>query len=103
MARISTPELQQNLGAALRRLRIELQLTQSDLAQRADIGVSTVVGLERGTGSITSLVRVLRALDRSDWLDELSPEIESSPMELLRAARGRPRTPQRVRNRRPNN
>jgi transcriptional regulator with XRE-family HTH domain len=97
MSRQSSADLTAALGHQLRRLRIEADLTQVQLANRADVGVSTVYGLEQGSGTLISLVRVLRALDRTDWLGELAPEPAVSPIQQLREARGHaPR--KRVRN-----
>jgi transcriptional regulator with XRE-family HTH domain len=89
MDRQSTSELADLLGSQLRQLRIEADLTQAQLATRADLGLSTVRGLERGSGTLLSLIRSLRALGRTDWLELLAPEPSVSPIEQLREARGR--------------
>lgn len=81
------------MGADLRRQRIEGGATMLDLAARANISVGALRNLEQGRGATTgTLIRVVRALDRTDWLEGLSPEASVSPIELLREQdRARPR------------
>jgi transcriptional regulator with XRE-family HTH domain len=85
----TTAEAEATLGDHLRRLRIDSGITQEQLADRADLSVKSVRALETGRGSkLSTLIRVLRVLDRDDWLDALHPEPEASPMRLLRESRG---------------
>lgn len=80
--------LERRLGSAVRRWRIDAGYSQAELAARAGLSRSAVAALETGGGSrLTSLIRVLRALGRSDALDALTPDEEPSPMELLAAER----------------
>jgi transcriptional regulator with XRE-family HTH domain len=88
------------IGTSLRDRRIRAQLTQEELARRADIGLSALKHLESGAGAnLTSLVKVVRALGAEDWLAALapSPEPAVSPMELLRQQRRAPVPRRRVR------
>jgi transcriptional regulator with XRE-family HTH domain len=79
------------LGARLRRRRVDLALTQAELARRAGIAKRTVERLEVGASVQTSrLVRVLRALDLLAGLDALVPPVRARPMEHLRRD-GKPR------------
>jgi len=82
------------LGADVRRLRITRRYTQSELAERANVSLSALKNLEAGRGSsLATVVRVARALDRTEWLSSFAPvEPRFSPMELLRqSATERPR------------
>ena len=97
MARRTVDETETSLGEQVRRLRIDAQLTQEDVARRADVSKATVSALESGRGSsLPTLIRVLRVLGRDDWFDEIRPDEGPSPLELLRAERRQP-TPRRVR------
>jgi transcriptional regulator with XRE-family HTH domain len=88
-------ELEQRLGARLRELRILRNLDQRSLATRAGVSLNALKHLESGKGArVNSLVKILRALDRTDWLETLAPKVSISPMQMLR--RGR-REPKRVR------
>lgn len=62
----------QHLSDAIRRLRVEQQLSQGALANLAGVSTSTVSRLESGGGARIEVVdRVLVALGVSDWLDLL--------------------------------
>ena len=88
-------ELQAELGAALRRERISQRLEQADVAKRAGVGRAGVSRIENGHGgTIATLLAVVRALGREDWLNTLAPNVTVSPMDLIRRTR---KTPQRVR------
>jgi transcriptional regulator with XRE-family HTH domain len=79
------------LGARLRRRRVDLALTQSELAHQAGIAKRTVERLEDGSSVQTSrLVRVLRALDLMAGLGTLVAPVRARPMEHLRRE-GKPR------------
>ena len=93
-------EWEENFGRAVRRLRLTRRLTQAELAQRANVSLSALKNLERGGGSsLASVVRVARALGRSEWLDSFAPaEPDFSPMRMLRAHTAGSR-PRRVRRR----
>lgn len=49
------------IGAAIRAIRSELHLSQERLAALSDLNPMTIAGLERGRGTIASLVTLLRA------------------------------------------
>ncbi len=89
--------LQRLLGSRIRGLRLNRNESQEELARRAGIGKATLQRLEEGrSGTIVTLLRVLRALDL-DNLDALLPPVEESPLAEARGerqarvrARGRP-------------
>lgn len=83
---IKTEEWESRFGLEVRRLRQNQRLTQSELAERANISLSAVKNLERGRGSsLSSVVRVARALGRAEWLVAFAPPVPSfSPLDLLR-------------------
>jgi transcriptional regulator with XRE-family HTH domain len=83
---MTTSEWEKRLGTEVRRLRVARDLTQVDLAQRANVSISTIRYLEAGRGSsLATLVRVAKVLDRTAWLASFAPvEPSVSPMELLR-------------------
>ena len=85
----STDEWELELGSQVRRARLRLDLSQERLARDADIAVTALRNLEAGRGStLRTLVRTCRALGRTDWLTELEPEPEISPIALARAMEG---------------
>lgn len=89
------------LGDQVRRLRLSRDIDQARLAELADVSVGAVSNLERGKGSsLKTLVAVLRALDRTDWLETLAPAVTVSPMQLLRAKQKSPQPRMRASRRR---
>lgn len=81
-----TSELEQELGLSLRALRIRRNLDQQSLAAQAGIALNAVKNLENGGGStLHSLISVLRALDRTDWLTSLAPTVTISPLQALKS------------------
>jgi transcriptional regulator with XRE-family HTH domain len=90
--RLSTDDLEAELGRQLRSLRLRQDLDQRTLAGRAGVALNVVKNLEGGRGStISSLIRVLRALGRADWIHSLSPTVSISPMQMLKAKPARRR------------
>jgi len=89
-------ELEQLLGSRLRELRLLKDLDQNSLAERAGISLNAVKHLESGKGArVNSLIKVLRALERTDWLDTLAPTVSISPMEMLKSGSRGPRRARR--------
>jgi transcriptional regulator with XRE-family HTH domain len=83
---LPTPAWEARLGRQLRELREQRGWSQTELARRANVDRTTIVRLEQGGGgSIGTLVRVVRALDREAWLDALVPPASTvSPLQVLR-------------------
>ena len=79
------------LGERLARRRLELNLTQVQLAKEAGVSLRTVGRLESGESTqLTNLIRVLRGLDLMGRFGELLPPPAPGPLEQLRR-RGKPR------------
>ena len=85
-------DLEGQLGAALRQLRLDRNLEQATLAERAGVGVRSLQRLELGHGSTThTLISVLRALGREDWLKTVAPVATINPLTMPRVAKPRRR------------
>jgi transcriptional regulator with XRE-family HTH domain len=82
---ITTDEWEAELGRHLRELRLRQNIDQRQLAERAAVALNAVKNLERGKGTITSLVKVLRALGREEWLNSLAPQVSISPLQALKS------------------
>jgi transcriptional regulator with XRE-family HTH domain len=83
---ISPDEWEAELGQQVRALRLRQNIDQRDLARRAGIALNAVKHLEAGKGAtLRSLVKVLRALNRADWLRALAPAVSISPVQMLKA------------------
>jgi transcriptional regulator with XRE-family HTH domain len=87
-----TGEWEALLGSEIRSVRLDAGHDQAALAGLADVSLTSVKNLENGRGStLRTLVRVLRALDRADWLTTLAPEPSVSPIDLVRSSSATPR------------
>ena len=73
------------IGHRLGRRRVELELTQAELAREAGVGKRTVERVEAGESTqFSTLIRILRGLDLLDALGAVVPESRPRPMELLK-------------------
>ena len=74
------------LGKELRRMRLERNQSQAEVAQRAGLDRTTVVKLEAGrAATLQTLVQVLRAMDRLELLDAFHQEPQPTPYMLVEA------------------
>ena len=97
----STVEWERYLGEQFRAMRIRAGVEQVVLAERADVSTGAIKNLESGKGSsLKTLIKIVRCLGRTDWLESLAPQVSVSPMQMLAAAR---RTAPRQRVSRPRN
>lgn len=88
----STADLEADLGAHLRALRLDRNLEQTVLAQRAGVSLTALKRLESGRGSTThTLISVLRALGREDWLQTIAPVATINPLTMPKSAAPRRR------------
>jgi putative transcriptional regulator len=72
------------IGARLREVRLQRNLSQAQLAREAGVGQATLQRLEEGrSANLTTLVRVLRALGLGDGLERLVPRPAPSPLDQL--------------------
>lgn len=74
------------LGRRVAKQRLDLGLTQAEIALRAGLGKRTIERLEAGKSvQLDTLVRILRVLSMLDRMDSLVPdESAPRPMELLK-------------------
>ncbi len=73
------------LGGRLVQRRLELQLTQAELAEQAGVSKRTIERVEAGaTTQLSTFIRILRALELLDRLETLIPEVGPRPMDLLK-------------------
>jgi transcriptional regulator with XRE-family HTH domain len=94
----TTQDWQIKLGQQVRSLRLLQNLDQRVLAERAGIGVTALKNLEHGRGAyVETLIRVLRALDRVQWIESLAPTVSVSPLQMVKTKTQRQRASPRAR------
>jgi transcriptional regulator with XRE-family HTH domain len=83
---LTADEWQVKIGRQLRDLRLRRNMDQRQLAEQAAVALNVVKNLEGGKGAtVASLIKVLRALNREEWLDALAPQVSISPLQMLKA------------------
>jgi transcriptional regulator with XRE-family HTH domain len=89
---MTTEEWEVTLGRQLRDLRLRQNVDQRQLAGQAGVALNVIKNLEAGKGAtVKSLVKVLRALGRIEWLDNLAPAVSISPLQMLKSRPSRQR------------
>ena len=88
----SPDEWEQLIGEQVKILRIRKNLTQDELAARANVSKSALFNLENGRGSsVKTLVSVLNAMNEGAWLENLAPHVAVSPIQMLELGKQRSR------------
>lgn len=89
----SPPQYAEQLGARLRALRLQRNITQARLAEQAGISRPTLAALEQhGRASLLTLAHLAYALGREGELESLlQPDPPSTLVEATGAARRRQR------------
>lgn len=79
----SSEEWEVFLGARVKKARLEMNLTQKEVASRCGLSVLTVANLEAGRGStLATFVKVLKVLGLDGNLELLLPDAPISPIQL---------------------
>jgi len=83
---MSDPAIVVVLGANLRQVRLQQNLTQLQLAQKAGLSRSAISDLENGkTGTaLLTIIQVLRALHQLHLLDNWNVSSEISPLQMAK-------------------
>ena len=85
-------EMERDLGEQIRTERLRKNMTMQVLATEAGISEQTLRSLEEGSGSrVETLIRVVRALGKTSWLDSFKPRVSISPMQMLTGKQQRQR------------
>ena len=73
------------IGVRIRRERLNQNITQVALARLAGVSRLVILDLERGKGcGLSSLIEILRALQKLDQLDTFLPDPGISPLQLAK-------------------
>lgn len=72
------------LGARIKVARLNADLTQKELAEKAGISLKAVTNSEKGKSTLESIVAILVALEITEQLDFFIPKQEISPIQLAK-------------------
>lgn len=84
----STPEIISKLGESFRTYRIALGMTLSDVAEQSGLSLMTIQRFENGVNkdiTMSTLVRLLRTINRLEDITSILPPIPESPYFQLSA------------------
>ena len=89
---LSNPQIEQELGKRLKNRRLEMNLSQEQVAKRSGLSRRTITAIENGGGStLTSLIALLRALQALDTLENFLPDPGISPIAMTSMVQDAPR------------
>ena len=75
-------EIAIELGRRLASTRLDRNLSQAQIAEHAGLSLKTYKRLEKGAGTLLTLLAAMRALDLLSQLDTFLPEPPISPIKL---------------------
>lgn len=82
---LSLKELESVLGESVKKLRLKKNLDRQTLCDQAGISMNALRHLETGAGAtVKTLILIVRALGRTDWLTTLAPQISINPLHVVR-------------------
>jgi transcriptional regulator with XRE-family HTH domain len=85
-------EFETDVGEQIKSLRLKQNIDRATLTLRAGCSVSALKNLENGTGStLRTLIAIVRALGREDWLRNIAPMATISPLNMPKAGHIRQR------------
>lgn len=74
-----------DIGNGIKKRRLSKNISQNELATKAGISRSTVSEIENGrSGTLMSIIQILRALQELDLLKIFIPEVKISPLQLAK-------------------
>ena len=85
---------ERTIGERLKAYRLDRNISQQDLAEKAGVARRTITSVESGKGcTLNTLIRLLRALGKLDLIYPLVEELPLSPRKIHEAnlAKERPR------------
>ncbi len=80
----SPAALAEELGERLRQARLNSDLTQAEVAQRAGVSRKIVLNAEKGKAQLESFLAIMLALNLTEQLDLFLPKPQVSPVQLIK-------------------
>lgn len=80
----SAAAIAEALGQRLKQARLNRDLTQQEVAERAGLSRKAVLNAEKGKAQLEVLVAILQALDLAAQLDNFLPPQPPSPIQLAK-------------------
>ena len=82
---LNIEELEALLGENIKSIRLQKNISRKTLCGAAGVSQSALRHLESGEGAtVKTLIRVVRALNKEDWLRSIAPKIGINPLTMVR-------------------
>ena len=96
---LTTQEFEEKIGEDLKALRLQKNVDRKTLSLLAGVSMNALRHLETGKGAtLKTLIRVVRALERQDWLFGIAPKVTINPLHMKRDHQTRQRASRRKQN-----
>ena len=94
----SSDETEFMLGENIKAFRLQKNISRETLCEQAGISLNALRNLELGRGTtLKTLVKVVRALGKQEWLENFAPKATINPLHMVREKEGRQRASRRKR------
>lgn len=80
----SPAAIAEELGSRLKQARLNANLTQTEVAERAGVSRKIIMHAEKGFVQLEALVAIMMALDLVRQLDSFLPKQDISPIQLAK-------------------
>jgi DNA-binding XRE family transcriptional regulator len=80
----SPAAIAEELGRRLKQARLNANLTQTEVAERAGVSRKIIISAEKGVVQLESLLAIMIALDLVRQLDNFLPKQDISPIQLAK-------------------
>ena len=78
-------QIEKEFGHRLKQRRLELNLSQAEVAEKSGLGRRTITAIENGEGStLTTVIALLRALQALHHFEQFLPDPGPSPLMLAK-------------------
>lgn len=92
----SADELEVKLGESIKAIRLQKNIDRQTLCNQANISMNALRHLESGQGAtIKTLVRIILALNKQDWLLGIAPIVSVNPLTMVKGKAMRMRASKR--------
>lgn len=80
----SIPEICEEIGSRLKRLRLNKNLTQQQISEACGFSRKLIAQAERGRGDFIVIIAILKVLGQAEQLNLFLPPVLISPIQLWR-------------------
>ena len=82
---MNAEQIETEIGKRLESVRLVQNISQQDVADKAGVSRRTISRMENGQGvTFNTLIRVMRALDLTNHLEDLVPSLDIRPIERVK-------------------